>query len=441
MSDPRIAGSAIALVLAIGITTVGVTWAVDSTPPRLERTSVAVLFDAVHLTPGVPVSRCAEIVPRGAGLVALDLDGQAEGTLAPAARLRVERGVAGQVVAANCSGFVPVTTVHDGPLDTLPSAAAPATAAVAIPADRPIAYRATLSLPAASAGETRFGLRITGHFAESSTSPDAHRPPGDQPPGDQPPAEPPAAPCTQLQTGQRIERASHGGGLRVTVRTPQALPVQRLRPLPVYVTARGGTRPRVSAGRYRAPLRRTPGGRWLGHVPIAALQRSRSVRVVAGREVVTVPVRTRPCGVRLRSFLRQDGTIDLRIDAAQPLTGLRLRLPAGLGRPSGGRLRVGAIDEWGRARASHGRLGARGREPTARLPLVTISGRTVEVLDVPDGVHTLSLRLAVRDVDRLRASVCRSTHRTTGHVAIRDVDRERRDAVRSPLRLIGDRCP
>ncbi len=438
------------LVLAIAgvVTALGVTWAAQSPAPRLERSSSAVLFDDVHLTPGAAVQRCAALVPRGAGLVALGLYGAATGSLGAAARLRIERGAAGSAVPADCSGFVPEETIHDGPLDSLPAEASPATTAVAIGPDVPVAYRATLTLPEPASGETAFGLRITGHFAETPL-PNHPAPPPDAPPP-APPRNPPpppgspaerSQPCVQLQTEQRTQRASRDGDVRVVVRTPEALPIQLVRPLPVYVTTRGGGRPRVTAGDYRVSLRRTPGDRWVGHVPMSALRRSPSVRVIAGDDTVTVPVRTEPCAARVRSFLRKDGTVDLRVDTRQPLAGLRVRIPAALGRPSGGILRVGAVDERGRGRASRGVVSARGSGPTTRLPRIAISGRTVEVLDVPPGVRTLSLRLEAPRVERTRSSVCRREHPTTGHVVVRGDAGSERDRVRSPLRLIGDRCP
>jgi len=443
------------LAVAGAVAALGVTWAAETSPPRLERTSSAVLFDDVHLTPGVPVQRCAGIVPRGAGLVGLGLDGEAVGSLGPAVRIRVERGAAGQAVPADCSGFVPEATIHDGTLNALPPATAPVTAAVAIAPDRPVAYRATLTLPSAAAGETAFGLRITGQFADPPARRVVDPPPPEDPPspgsspipGVPPPpptttvTPPPPPPCVQLQTDQRIQRASRDGAVRVVVRTPQALPIQLVRPLPIYVTVRDGIRPRVTAGAYRVPLRQTPGERWVGHVPMSALRRTPTVRITAGDDRLTVPVRTGRCAARVRSFLRADGTVDLRVDTPQALAGLRVRIPAALGRPSGGRLHVGAIDDRGRTRSSRGPVGATGRKPTTRLPRVTIAGRTVEILDVPRGVRTLSLRLAVPHDERTRDEVCPADYPTVGYVTVHGPNGTERDRVRSDLRLIGNRCP
>lgn len=431
---------ATSLVLAAGgiVAAIGVTWAADAPVPRLERTSSAVLFDDVHLTPGVPVERCAGIVPRGAGLIGVGFDGGATGSLSAAARLRVERGSGRADGAGGCNGFVPVTTVYDGTLADLPAPGSVATVPVTIDADQPVAYRATLSLPSPAAGHTRFGLRITGLFADAPSGPAPPVPPPGPTPGD----DTPPPPCLQLQSGHRIERTSGDGAVRVTVRTPRALPVQLVRPLPVYVTTRGSTaRPRMTAGGYRVRLRRTIGGRWVGHVPAAALRRTPRVTVTVGRGSVTVPLRTRPCAARVRAFLRSGDMVDLRVDTRRSLAGLRVRIPAVLGRPSGGVLRIGAVDARGVPHAARGRVTVRGRAATSRLPRVVLAGRRIEVLDVPAGVRTLSLRLTVPGAAAARRTVCRRDRPVTGGVAVQGPDGLIHDAVRSPLRPIGDRCP
>lgn len=428
---------ATSLVVATGsvVAALGVSWAANAPAPRLERTSSAVLFDDVRLAPGVPVERCAGIVPRGAGLIGVGFDGGATGSLSAAARLRVERGAGAADDAGGCSGFVPVATVYEGALADLPAPGSVAAVPVAIDADQPVAYRATLSLPSPAAGDTRFGLRITGLFADAPPTPTTAPPPAPAPQDDGTP------PCLQLQSGHRVARTSRDGTVRVTVRTPRGLPVQPVRPLPVYVSARGDARPRMTAGAYRVRLRRTAGGRWVGHVPAAALRRAPRVTVTVGRGSVVVPLRTRPCAARVRAFLRSGDTVDLRVDTRRSLAGLRVRIPAVLGRPSGGLLRVGAVDAHGVPRAARGRVTARGRAATSRLPRVVLTGRRIEVLDVPSGVRTLSLRLVVPGAAAARPTACRRDRPVVGDVAVQGADGLLRDAVRSPLRPIGDRCP
>lgn len=434
MISSRALATGVVLAVAGGVAALGVTWAAESpTPPQLERTSSAVLFDDVRLVPDVPVERCAGIVPRGAGLVGIGFDGAASGSLRDATRIHVERGSGAVDGAGRCVGFVPVATVYDGTLADLPAPGTGSDAAVAIDADQPVAYRATLTLPSPAAGATRFDLRVIGRFADP---PAPVPPPAPRPPDPSPPA---AAPCRQLQSTGRVTRVSPGGALRVTVRTPRTLPVQLVRPLPVYVTTRG-VRPRIAAGDHRVPLRRTPGGRWVGFVPASALRRMPRVTVTAGRATVTVPLRTRPCAPRVRTFLRAGRTVDLRVDSRLPLAGLAVRIPAVLGRPARGRVHVGAVDLRGVPRATRGPVSARGRAATSRLPRVTITGRRIEVLDLPPGTRTLSLRLVVPGADAARPTACQRDHPTVGDVTVEGPDGLVRDRVRSPLRPIGDRC-
>lgn len=452
MSSRLIATSSVVAAAAV-VAALGVTWAQEAPTPDLERTSQAVLFDGVGLEPGVPVERCSGIVPRGSGLVAVGLHGQATGGLSSAVTIRVERGAGATADPTDCREFVPLATVYEGRLDTLPPETAPSTTPVAIERDRPVAYRTTLTLPRPAAGSTRFALMITGYFADIPVppapppSPDPEPQPGPGPeaaPGPEPdstPRPPAAEPCLQLQSGRRVERSNRDGAVRVVVRVPQALPVQLVRPLPVYVSTRRGVRPTVTAGPYAVRMKRTVGGRWVGHVPVAALRRSATVRVGVGRASVTVPVRTRPCTARVRTFLRADETLDLRVDTPQALSGLRIRIPSVLGRPSSGRLAVGAVDERGRTRSSRGKVTSRGSAPTDRVPRIKISGRTIEVLDVPAGVRTLSLRLRVRRSARAYRATCRGAHLSVGYVAVTGSEGPQRDDVRSPLKLIGERCP
>lgn len=439
MTRGRVTATALVVAAAAVVAATGATWSSDSTPPHLERTSAATLFDDVHLAPGNPVVRCASLVPRGAGLVGVGFDGAATGSLRGAARIRVERGSGGTDDTGLCHEFVPVATVYDGTLANLPAPESTPTTPVAIAVDQPVAYRATLTLPSPAAGEARFGLRITGLFADPPLPP-SPGPPGPPRPSDEA-APPPPPPCRQLQSGDQVQRRSRDGRLRVTVRTPRALPVQRVRPLPVYVAVLGGARPRIVANDHALRLRRTPGGRWVGHVPVSALRRSPRVTVTVGRSSVTVPLRTRPCAARVRAFLRAGGAVDLRVDTHRPLAGLRIRIPAVLGRPSGGVLRVAAVDARGAPRAARGRVTPRGRTATSRLPRVVIAGRRIEILDVPSGVRTLSLRLTVPGAATARRTACRRDHDLVGNVAVEDSAGLTRDPVRGPVRPIGDRCP
>lgn len=434
MSPSRPAVTALVLAIAAVTAALGVTWAAESPAPHLERASSELLFDDVRLEPGVPVGRCTGVVPRGAGLVAVGFDGTATGALGPAVRIRVERGSPGSADPTDCSGFVPVETAYDGRLDALPPAAVPSTTPVAVERDQTVGYRATLTLPSPAAGSTRFALRITGHFADPPAVPSPGPPPTQRPADDVP------QPCLQLQSGRRVERTSRGGGVRVSVRTPRTLPVQPVRPLPVYVTTRDGARPRMTAGDHAVRVRRTTGGRWVGHVPASALRRTPRVTVTVGRSTVTVPLRTRPCAPRVRAFLRAGGTVDLRVDTRLPLAGLRVTIPAALGRPTGGVLRVAAVDAHGVPRASRGGVAARGRSATSRLPSVVINGRGIDILDVPDGVRTLSLRLAVPGAGAARRTVCRRDLPVVGDIAVQGPAGLLRDPVRSALRPIGERC-
>lgn len=442
MTTGRTAASLLALTACVVVTSVGVTWSTDAPPPRLERDVAGPLFDDVHLLPGQTVTRCATIRPRGDVLTALEFDGSASGSLAPEVRLQMVRGVATSSGPPDCSGFVPVATVYDGPLNELPAETDRESAAVAIPEGTAIAYRATIGLgdPSAS-GTTAMRLRVTGVFADRIGPPTPALPPPPPPPNGIAPER-----CRQRQSDGQIARTAHRDGRTLDVRTPRSLPVTLVRPLPVYVrvTGRGaGTSPpQVRVGPATVPVQRTAGGRWRALVPLRRLRDAAGVGVRADGLHVVVPVRTADCGLRVRTFLRSGSTVDLRIDAAKAITGARLRLPAGLGRANGGRIVVRYADARGRARVASGSVGRRGRGPTHLLPGIRVAGRTVELTDVPPRIGAISIRLRVPNADRLRPRVCRNRFPagnalpTTG-----DVVTDRLYRVRVALAIIGDRCP
>jgi hypothetical protein len=427
---------ATSLVVAVGalVAALGVTWAADTTTPRLERTSSATLFDGVHLSPGQPVVRCAALTPRGAALTALGFAGSANGALAPAVTLRVERG-GGPSSGVGCDGFVPERTVYDGRLDRLPADSSALAEPVRIARDRPVRYRATLALAEPAAGATAFGLQVTGAFAD-----DVGPPPPAQP---VPPPAQPLRQCLHPRSGHRVQRTDRAGAVRLVVRTPRSLPVTLVQPLAVYAeTAGTGDRPRMRVGDRRISVRRTPGGRWVGRVPLDALGDAQRVDVAVGPTAVRIPVPSRPCAVRVRAFLRAGRTVDLRIDSRHAIVGTRLRLPSILGRPRAGTVTVRALDDDGDVRVSRGALSRDGRDADDRLPRVRIDGRSVELLDVPHRVGAVSVRMRVSGTERARHSVCRGRHVTPGYLStLGDEPGTRRHRIRTPLAIIGDRCP
>lgn len=433
MNATRLIRSSIALAVAVLVLTLGVTWASDAPTPRLERTSAATLFDRVHLMPGQPIERCAALVPRGAALTELAFAGSAIGTIAPAVTLRIERG-SGPASATACGGFVPERTVYDGPLDQMPQDTGAIAEPIRVAPDHPVRYRATLTLVRPMTGATAFGLRVTGAFADA----DGPLPPPPPVPSPSPPLEQ----CLHPRSGHRVQRSVWTGDVRMTVRTPRSLPVTLVRPLPIYAHTVGtDRRPRMRAGDHRITVRRTPGGRWVGHVPLEALTAAQGVDVSVGRASVHVPVRNRPCAVRVRAFLRAGRTVDLRIDARHAIVGARLRLPRILGRPRTGTVTVRALDANGRLRVSRGALDRRGRNADDRRPRVRITGRAIEILDVPDRVGAISVRMRVAHTERARRDACRGHNVTSGHLSTRrDAPGTQRHAVRTPLAIIGDRC-
>lgn len=167
MNDPRVALSAVVVVVLAIVAAVGVTWAAEQPTPSLTRDEQGLLFDDVHLTQGTAVTRCTRLRPEGGALTAIDFDGGASGSLTSAVTIDVVRGVAPAGTGDPCTGFVPERMVYSGPLDDLPGEDAPLPDPIVVPDGTAITYQATIALrPGPAAGRTRMRLRLTGIFAE-----------------------------------------------------------------------------------------------------------------------------------------------------------------------------------------------------------------------------------------------------------------------------------
>jgi hypothetical protein len=441
----RVLASLGVVLLAVVVASFGATWAAEDPPPSLERDGTGTLFSDVELTPGVPVSRCATLRPRGGALESLTFDGTATGSLAPAVALAVVRGVA-PAGDGSCAGFVPEETVYDGPLDALPSAATPVSSAVAVAADTTMAYRATIELTTALAGTTRFGLRVTGVFGDdavqgaSATKPDRvpDAPPAGAGTGTRGPTAAPGsaatAPphCLQRRSSARVGRTVRRGRDRLEVRTPSSLPLTVVRPLPVYVRSSAARRPVLLAGGRRVALRRVGADRWRGYVPLRLLAGRKGFAVRGGDGLRTdVPVLTRRCDARLRSFVRREGTVDLRIDAGAEVRGAVLTTSPRLGRARPLVITAAGTDARSRPWRRSGRPGTRG------LPRVRVAGRRLEITDLAPRTTTVAVRVAFRgrDARTLRGATCSPAAAIDGEVVT--VGTLRRQAT---LTLEGDRC-
>ncbi|WP_210491333.1 hypothetical protein [Patulibacter sp. SYSU D01012] len=419
----RVLATVVALLGLGAAGSLGATWAADDGTPRLARDLDAPLFADVALQPGVPVERCTTVRPRGRALAGLAFDGAASGGLAPAVRLRLERGT-GAAPGAGCAGFVPEETVYDGRLTGLPAAGATPSRPVAIPDGAALGYRATLQLGDAAAGQTRFALRLTGTFADRLVAEFAER-------VDPPAAVAPGA-CRQRRSTARVGRTVRRGARTLEVRTPAALPLTVVRPLPVYVRATGGRRPVVRAGGRTLPLRPFGAGRWRTHVPLSALAGAAGLEVAGAGLRVRVPVPTVACRARLRAFAQRDGAVVLRLDGRSPLRGAVLRLTGPLRRARPVLVRVAGTDVRGRPWRRTGRPGARG------LPVVRVAAGRLELSDLPAGTTSAAVRLAPPAGARaaVRRAVCRGRPALGATVATADGTGNRRTA----LRLEGDRC-
>lgn len=436
MNDPRVALSAVVVVVLAIVAAVGVTWAAEQPTPSLTRDEQGLLFDDVHLTQGTAVTRCTRLRPEGGALTAIDFDGGASGSLTSAVTIDVVRGVAPAGPGDPCTGFVPERTVYSGPLDDLPGEDAPLPDPIVVPDGTAITYQATIALrPGPAAGRTRMRLRLTGIFAEPPAS---GSPPG---PGTTPTVPPPTpAPipnCRERRSGGPVGTTATGDERALDVRTPADLPITLVRPLAVYVRPPDDRRPEVHVGDALVPARRSGAHRWVAPVPLRLLARDPEIVISSGRMRAVLVVPTMPCRIRVRAFLRAGPTLDLRIDGSTPLRGASALLPTALGRPRGGSVGVRLVDAAGRRTVRSDGFGPRGQAGSARLPAVRLDGRRIELRDLPERVGVVSVRLQFDParVRAVRARLCSRRDVVSG--AVSDGAARR---FRTPVALSGDRC-